>query len=304
MTIAARTGEAAKPKARWGTSLSRRRARTAYLFLAPVLAFFALLFFYPLGLELYKSLYTGPHTDRYAGGGNYARAVSDPVTLDSFQVTVIFAAGVVVVSIVLGLLFAETLNRRLPGRTIFRGILLIPYLTSVVIIGLLWRNILDPEVGILNRLLMAVDLPQQGWLNTHPLGVLVGVTVWQMTGYTTVLFLAGLQGIPHVYYEAAKIDGASTWTRFFRITLPLLAPTTLFVSVIGVISSLQAFAQPYIITHGGPGGATNLYVFRVYQVAFSFRDIGYSAAMSFLLMCVIFIVTVVQFRVGRREVRY
>ncbi|MGH3327857.1 MAG: carbohydrate ABC transporter permease [Streptomycetales bacterium] len=276
----------------------------AYLFLAPTLVFFGLLFFYPLGLELWSSLLSGPRVDVFVGAGNYTRALTDPATLHSFVVTLIFGAGVVCFSLGLGLLFAMILHRRLPGRLLFRGILLVPYLTSIVIIGLLWRNILDPSVGILNRLLLALDLPTQQWLTTHALAVLVGITVWQMAGYTTVLFLAGLQGIPEIYYEAARVDGASAWTQFTRITLPLIAPTTLFVSVIGVIHSLQAFAQPYIITDGGPGVATELFVFRVFDVAFTFRDIGYASALSFLFMCVIMALTLIQFRAGRREVRY
>lgn len=281
--------------------LAGRRARTAYLFLAPALLFFAVLFFYPLANELLTSLYTGAQAESFSGLGNYARAFTDPQARHSFLVTVEYAVGVLVLSIVLGVALATALNQGLRGRVVMRGVLLVPYLTSMAIVGLLWRNILDPEVGVLNRLLLAVGLPTQGWLNTHPLATLVALAAWQQVGYTTLLFLAGMQGIPETYYEAARVDGAGPWRRFTSITLPLLTPTTLFVSVIGVISALQEFTLPYIVTGGGPGDATDLFVFRTYNTAFKFRDFGYASALSYLLLVVILVLSVVQLRVGRRR---
>lgn len=281
--------------------LARRRARTAYLFLAPALVFFALLFFYPLGNELVTSLYTGSQADRFTGLGNYTRAFTDPAARHAFFVTVGYATGVLAISILLGLLLATVLNQGLRGRVVFRGVLLVPYLTSIAIVGLLWRNILDPQIGVLNRLLETLSLPTQNWLNTHPLGTIIAITAWQQVGYVTLLFLAGMQGIPETYYEAARVDGAGPWQRFRRITVPLLTPTTLFVSVIGVIASLQEFALPYIVTDGGPGNATDLYVFRVYRTAFYFRDFGYASALSYLLLVVILLLSVFQLWVGRRR---
>lgn len=280
--------------------LARRRALTAYLFIAPALVFFAALFFYPLGSEFVTSLRTGAKSDTFVGLRNYSRAFQDPEARHAFFVTLQYAAGVLVVSILFGLLLATILNQRLRGRIVFRGVLLVPYLTSIAITGLLWRNILDPQVGILNRLLIELGLPQQTWLNTHPLATIVTITAWQETGYITLLFLAGMQGIPEVYYEAARMDGATAWQRFRYVTVPSLAPTTLFVSVIGVISSLQQFALPYIVTKGGPGNATDLYVFRMFQTAFTFRDFGYASALSYLLLTVILLFSVIQLRAGRR----
>ncbi|MFI7613750.1 carbohydrate ABC transporter permease [Nonomuraea terrae] len=286
-------------------TLSGRYARTAYLFLLPAILFFALMFYLPIGNVVATSLRTGPQADQWAGFGNYAQALADPAVAHSFLVTLAFSVAEVVGSIVLGLVLALALNQPLRGRVAFRVLLLVPYLTSVAIVGLLWRNILDPELGILNRMLMAAGLPGQQWLNTAPLLTIAAVTLWQSVGYTMVLFLAGLQGIPETYYEAAKIDGADAWRRFWRITLPLLAPTTLFVSVMAVISGLQAFGQAYIITNGGPGDATDLLVFHIFNVAFRTRDFGYSSAQSVLLLIVIVAFTVIQLRAGRRgEVTY
>lgn len=279
--------------------LARRRALTAYLFLTPALAFFAILYFYPLIAEAISSLYTGPAVDEFVGTGNYARAIQDPVVQNSFWVTIRYAAGVLVLSVVLGLLMAVILNQRIRGRIAFRVILLVPYLTTIAVVGVLWRNLLDPQIGIVNRMLLALGLPEQAWLTTHPLLTVTLIAVWQETGYIMVLFLAGLQGIPDMYYEAAKVDGASPIQRFRTITLPLLAPTTLFVSIVAVISSLQQFALPYIVTGGGPADATDLFVLRTFNTAFSHRDFGYASALAFIMLVLILIISIVQLRIGR-----
>lgn len=281
--------------------MKRRQARAALGFLAVPMAFFVLMFFYPLGNEFATSMFSGPRADVFNGLGNYTRALTDPEIQHAFLVTFVYGFGALIVSASLGLLLAVILNQKLPGRAVLRGILLVPYLTSIAIVGLLWRNILDPQIGILNRVLVALGLPQQSWLSTHPLATLIAIAVWQQIGYLTVLFLAGLQGIPEIYYEAAEVDGASVWRRFRHVTLPLLAPTTLFVSVIGVISALQEFALPYLVTKGGPADATDLFVFRVFQEAFSFRDFGYASALSYLLLIVILVLSIVQLKVGQRD---
>jgi multiple sugar transport system permease protein len=286
-------------------SMARRYALTAYLFLLPAFIFFAVMYYVPIGNIIANSFRSGPRADTFTGLDNYVRAFGDQAVQNSFVVTLLFGIGTTVGAIVVGLSLALLLDKPLRGRVVFRAALLVPYLTSVAIVGLLWRNILDPQLGILNRLLESLGLPTQAWLNTHPLATIIGVTLWMNVGYTMVLFLAGLQGIPDVYHEAATIDGAGPWHRFWRITLPLLAPTTLFVSVMSVITGLQAFAQAYIITGGGPANQTDLYVFHVFNVAFSARDFGYASALSFLLLLVIVAFTVVQLRVGRRgEVQY
>lgn len=279
--------------------IRRRQALTAWLFLTPAVLFFALLFFFPIGNQLLTGAY-GSDGVTFVGLGNFTRAFGDPEVLHSFLITLAYAAGTLIVGTAVGLGLAVILNQSLRGRTLFRSVLLIPYLTSVSIIGLLWRNILDPQVGILNRLLEAVGLPGQTWLSTHPLATIVGITVWSGAGYTMVLFLAGLQGIPGLYYEAARIDGAGPWRRFFAITLPLLAPTTLFVSIIGLISTLQQFALPYIVTGGGPGNATSLYAHRLFIVAFNDNDFGYASALSVLLLVVVLILSLAQLRIGDR----
>ena len=282
------------------TKPRRGERRVALLFLLPALVFFPLMFFYPIIAEFLTSLRGGPNAVNPVGSRNYHHAVTDPSVRHAFDVTLKYALGSLVCGIALGLLLAVILNQRIRARALLRGVLLVPYLTSISIVGLLWRNILDPQVGILNRLLTAVHLPQQEWLTTHPLATLVAITVWQQTGYMMVLFLAGLQGIPEMYYEAARVDGASPWRRFRAITLPMLAPTTAFVSIIGIISMMQQFALPYIVTNGGPGNSTDLYVFHVFQLSFQGGDLGYASALAFLMLIAVLVLAGAQTRLSKR----
>jgi multiple sugar transport system permease protein len=286
--------------------LASRQALVAYIFLFPAFVYFSIFFFLPIIIEFWTSLRKGQGSDTLVGLGNYIQAFNDQRVISSFLITLIFATSVTAFSMVLGLSLAIMLNQAIRGKVIFRTALLIPYMTSAVIVGLMWRNILDPMVGILNRILIAFNLPTQDWLSNYKaaLWALVGITVWQAMGYNMVLFLAGLQGIPLMYQEAAKIDGAGAWARFRHITIPLLAPTTLFVSIISVISSLQAFTQAFVITNGGPAEATRFYVFHVFNVAFSEGNFVYASALTFLMFLAILVLTFVQLRINRKGVEY
>lgn len=288
------------------TGIASRQARVAYIFLIPAIVYFSIFYFYPIGKELWMSFHTGPAADQWIGLENYNRAFDDSRVWHSFRVTALFAIGSTVGGIVIGLGLALLLDQRLPGRTLIRSIILFPYMISFVIVGLMWRNILDPYVGVLNSVLAELGVPLQYWLTDYnaALPAIVAITVWHGMGYNMVLFLAGLQGIPQEYYEAARVDGAMSWRLFRDITLPLLAPTTLFVTVISVITSLQAFAQPYIITQGGPADATRLFVYHVYQAGFGQLDFGYASALAFLMFVVILILTAIQLWLGRRTVEY
>ena len=281
--------------------MARRQRRTAYLFLTPAIAYFGIFFFWPIVEEFRLSFTKGFTTLTPVGIKNYTNILTDPVVRHAFTITVIYAFACLVISTVVGLLLALILNQEFRGRTLVRTMILTPYMTSIAIIGLMWRNILDPTTGVLNAILNTVGLPEQHWLTTAPLATLVFITVWQESGYVMLLFLAGLQGLDEQVYEAARIDGASVWRRFWSITLPLLAPTTLFVMLVGMISSLQQFGLPYIVTNGGPGNYTSLYVYQVYQETFTSGNLGYASAMSFVMLVVILAFSMVQIKVGQSK---
>lgn len=275
--------------------------RTAYLFLSPAILYFALFMFWPLYEEFLLSFTRGFTTLRPVGWENYTSLLYDPDVRNAFTITVIYATCSLVIGAVLGLILALILNQNFRGRTLARTMILTPYMTSIAIVGLMWRNILDPTTGILNSLLSTMGLPTQQWLSTAPLATLVGITVWQESGYFMLLFLAGLQGLDPQVYEAARIDGAGPWRRFWSLTLPLLAPTTLFVGLVGMISTLQQFGLPYLVTNGGPGTATSLYVYQVYRETFQSGNLGYASAMSFLFLVVIMALSIVQIKAGQRK---
>jgi multiple sugar transport system permease protein len=290
-------------------TLSQRQALTAYIILIPAFIYFAVFFFYPIGVEFWASLrdgqpLIGPST--YVGLDNYQRALSDERTLNSLAVTFKFTIGTTAVTAALGMALALMLNQPLRGRILIRSVIFFPYMISTVIVALIWRNILDPYLGILNSILYHFSLPEQFWLTerSQALPTIIGLTVWQNMGYAMVLFLAGLQNIPSEYYEAARIDGANGYRLFRHVTLPLLAPTTLFVTVIGVISNLQAFIPAYIITRGGPSDATRLYGYHLFNVAFTELNFGYASAQAFLMFLIILALTVVQLGLAGRNVEY
>lgn len=289
-----------RSRGRWG-GMRARQARTAYLFLTPAVIYFVLFMFWPLIQEFQLSFTRGFTTLRPVGWKNYSSIIRDPEVQHAFRITLIYAASALILGACVGLLLALILNQKFRGRTLARTMILTPYMTSVAIVGLMWRNILDPTTGILNSVLSSLHLPTQHWLTTAPLATLVGITVWQEAGYFMLLFLAGLQGIDPQIYEAARLDGASPWKRFWSLTLPLLAPTTLFVGLVGMISTLQQFGLPYLVTNGGPGNATSLYVYQVYRETFQSGNLGYASAMSFAFLAVIMVLSLIQIWTGRRK---
>lgn len=289
------------PRRRRMGGMRRRQMRTAYLFLSPAILYFSLFMFWPLYEEFLLSFTRGFTTLRPVGWENYTSLLYDPDVRNAFTITVIYATCSLVIGAALGLILALMLNQNFRGRTLARTMILTPYMTSIAIVGLMWRNILDPTTGILNSFLSTMGLPTQQWLSTAPLATLVGITVWQETGYFMLLFLAGLQGLDPQVYEAARIDGAGPWRRFWSLTLPLLAPTTLFVGLVGMISTLQQFGLPYLVTNGGPGTATSLYVYQVYRETFQSGNLGYASAMSFLFLVVIMALSIVQIKAGQRK---
>ena len=289
--------------------LRRRETFAAYGFLLPNLLGFAVFTFLPVLAALLISftnwdLLTPP---AWAGLANYRSLVADPLFRQVLKNTALYVLGTVPLQMVLALAVAVALNQRIPGQLFFRTAYFMPVVASTVAVALVWRWIFNNDFGLLNSFLYMIGIQNPpNWLGSTrwALVSVIIMSVWQQVGYSMVLFLAGLQGVPQQLYEAAKIDGAGPWARFLSITLPMLSATTFFVLVIGVINSFQVFDQAFIMTQGGPANATNTIVYNIYQNAFQFFKMGYAAAMAWVLFAIIFVVTLVQFRLQGRWVNY
>lgn len=232
----------------------------------------------------------------WVGVDNYVAALADPAVLGALRNTLAFILGYLPSVVVLGLGLALLLNRPIRGRVAFRAIYFVPVVTSWVAVSLIWKWLLNPQFGLVNYGLSLVGIAGPGWL-FDPNWAMAGIvltSVWKDIGFITVIYLAGLQDIPDHLYEAAALDGATAWQRFLSITWPMLMPTTFFVTTISLISSFQVFDQVYVMTGGGPAGATSTMVELIYKNAFSYYQMGYASTISWLLFALIFAVTVVQ----------
>lgn len=237
-----------------------------------------------------------PELKRFVGWENFARLVGDPGTRNSFVVTGLFAGGLLALVVPLALALALLLNTRLPARALIRTIVLLPTITSAVVVATMWTLILHPTSGLLNGMLAQIGIGPFDYLTSQhqALPSLILMTLWQQVGFAAMIFLAGLQRIPPDLIDAARIDGASRLQRTLLITLPLLGRTTMLVVVMMTVFSLQTFAPAYLMTSGGPQGSTNFLVHHIYVTAFSFQSPGFASAISLGLLVVAFIVSLVQ----------
>lgn len=233
---------------------------------------------------------------KWVGASNYVAVLRDPVVQQALRNTLVFICGYLPSVVAIGLGLALLLNRKLKGRTVFRAIYFVPVVTSWVAVSLIWKWLLNPQYGLINFGLSLIGIKGPGWLfdpNWAMAGVIL-TTIWKDIGFVTVIYLAGLQEIPENLTEAANLDGATPWQRFRTVTWPMLAPTTFFVTTISLISSFQVFDQVWIMTQGGPAGATSTMVELIYKNAFSYSKMGYASAISWVLFVFIFVLTLVQ----------
>jgi ABC-type sugar transport system permease subunit len=237
----------------------------------------------------------------FVGVANYGELMRDDRFWNALRVTAVYTVGSVPVQIVLALAVALALHRQLRAVTWFRAAFFFPVISSLAVMAIVWSFLLDRDVGWVSPWLAKLGLPRVDWLQstTWALPAVVVVGIWKNLGFSMVILLAGLQGIPDVYYEAAAIDGAGRWARFRHITLPGLRQTLLFVTVIAVIASLQAFDQVYVMTRGGPLFATETLVTYMYHQGFDLFRMGYAAAIAWILFLVIMVGSVAQLRLFR-----
>lgn len=276
---------------------------TGYAFLLPDLVGLLVFVIFPILYAFYISLnhWNALSPMRWAGLGNYSRLFTDWQFWDSLRITAIYTVSYVPILFAVSLGLALLVTQRLPAMTFFRTLFFIPVVLSLVVSSLMWKYIFDERAGLLNYLLGFIGIDRQPWLGSVELALpaIIIVSVWIQMGYFMVIFIAGLQDIPRIYYDAAKIDGANFWQSFWHITLPLLKPTSLFVVVISLIGSFQVFDQIWVMTQGGPAGATRVTVVYIYQQAFQALNLGYGSAMAFALFLVILVVSLIQFRLLR-----
>jgi multiple sugar transport system permease protein len=286
----------------------RARDRWGLLFVAPAVAFFAVFFLYPLGQAFYLSLtsYNLLSEPKFIGLGNYSDLLHDPVFLRSLRTTAIYVAATAIPVCVFALALALVLQR--PGRIngAIAAAFFLPVVISDVVVAIVWKLMLG-QFGPINEGLAAAGVHPAGWISDPGLipWSLVAITVWQWTGWTMVIFLAGLRTIPRNVYDAARVDGANSWQMFRDITLPLLRPTLFFVIAISIITGAQSFGYQYVIGNGsgGPDEATNVVALHIYRTAFGDLDAGHAAAMSIVLLGLLLAALAVQIRVYPGELR-
>jgi multiple sugar transport system permease protein len=288
----------------------RRDDLAAYLFLAPYLVLFLVFVIAPIVLGLWISLHSWNFTlptKPFVGLDNYKDlltpgSVSFDPFWDSMKATALFTLLSVPLLLAVPLAVALIMNLKFRGRTLVRAIFFTPYVLGVAVIGLLWRFLLDTNIGAVNYLLGLVGLPNDiAWLGSLPAAwvALVGVTVWWTLGFNAVIFLAGLQDIPGELYEAAKLDGASSWQSFRNVTLPGLRPVTIFVLMITIIASANMFGQSFVMTEGAPGDQTRTAIYYIAQQGLRDFQMGEAAAASWILTLFLMALSILVFRLSR-----
>jgi multiple sugar transport system permease protein len=242
---------------------------------------------------------------RFVGLANLSRLFSDSLLRQSLKVTLTYTLVSVPLSLILSFTLALLINQKLRGMSIFRTIYYLPTVVPAVANAVLWAWILNTDFGLLNALLHYVGLPKVPWLQDPDwaLPAFILISLWNLGG-AMIIFLAGLQGIPEVFYEAAKIDGAGRWAQLRNITIPLMSPVLFFNLVIGIINSFQVFTIGLLVTNGGPQNATLFYVLYQYRVGFRQLEMGYAAALSWLLFLIVMILTVFVFKTVGNRVYY
>lgn len=244
---------------------------------------------------------------KWVGFSNFTTMFTDEIFIKVMKNTVLFVVVTVPARMALALLVAVALNQKLRGTLVFRTAFFMPVISSTVAIALVWQWIFNADFGPLNNILFALGMNNTpNWLTStkYAMPALIIVSIWQGIGFNMVIFLAGLQGIPEQLYEAAHIDGANRWKQFWKITLPMLSPTTFFVLVMTTIGSFQVFDLAMIMTEGGPANATNTLVYHIYRNAFQFFHMGYAAALAWVLFIIVFAITLFQFRKQDTWVNY
>lgn len=283
--------------------------RVGFLYLLPSIILFAVFLFYPMIRTIYLSFFLTDQNGNAAvnvGVENYSYLLTSPAFLNSMKATGLFVLYTVPVGIILALFFALLANEKLKGIGFFRTMYSSTMGISVAASSVIWLFLFHPSVGVFNRILLVLDLPQIQWL-LDPEWALISIaisTIWMNTGFSFLILLGGLQNIDEHLYESSRIDGAGYFYRLRRITIPMLSPTLFFIITISLINAFQTFGQIDILTKGGPSQSTNLIVYSIYREAFINYQFGTASAQAVILFVIILVVTLLQFKLVERKVHY
>jgi len=282
---------------------------TGYAFIGLWLFGFLAFSLFPLGFSLVISFFRWGLLDTpvFVGLRNYVQMFTlDLMFKKSLEVTLVYAFASVPLSLVLSMALALLLNAKIKGQSVFRTLFYLPSLITGVAISVVWMWMLQPDFGIFNYLLGRIGIEGPDWLGSArwALPSMIMMAVWNGSGTQVVIYLAGLQNVPPELHEAASIDGASKWRRFWRITLPMLTPTIFFNLIMGIIGAFRTFTQAYVMTRGGPQYSTMFYAYYLWQTAFRDMKMGYSAGLSWILFLIIAFFTVLVFKTSGKWVYY
>ncbi|MGA2977783.1 MAG: sugar ABC transporter permease [Spirochaetia bacterium] len=291
-------------------TIRKNRWHYAYLFILPILVVFGLFRIYPSIETLVYSFFDinlVAKTLKPVGVKNFLFLVHDATFIKAVKNTLIFTLYIVTCSTAIGLVLASLFTSRMRGAAVFKAVYFAPFITSTVAAAVVWTFLYNPRFGLFNSILEIFGLPTRSWISSSKdaLGSIIIFSIWKTVGYNMIIFIAGLQNIPDSFYEAGIIDGAGGIRRFFSISLPLVAPTAIFVVMYNTILALKVFDQVFVLTAGGPADATTVVVLQIYKQAFENYRFGYAASMAFVLFVIIITITVLQYRLSRRwEVTY
>ncbi|SFE11982.1 multiple sugar transport system permease protein [Paenibacillus algorifonticola] len=290
-------------------TLKSKEMWMGYLFILPIVAGYLIFLFGPIVYAFVMSFTNWSlfGNKAYIGLDNYIYAMrDDPVFWDTVVNTVYFSAGLVPLNIVLSLLLAMLLKRKIWGIGLFRTAIFTPVVVSLVVWGIVWKFIFSTDGGLVNLLIRTFGGTEIPWLfsETWTMPTVIVVSALKGVGMNMVIFLAALHDVPKDYYEASKIDGASRWETFKSITLPMITPAVFMVTIITVIGSLKVFGQIYVMTGGGPGTSTYVMVFYIFKQAFRSYEFGYASALAFILFSIILVLTLIQWKLRKRWVHY
>lgn len=292
-------------KNKW--KIQARTDLTGYLFITPNVVIFMLFMILPVLFSFFISFTDWDYAQgfdaiQFIGTENYEELIHDEWFIAAFWNTIKFVVGTVPLSIILGLIIAVIIERQVKGKPLARLLLFLPYLSNIVAVSTVWIMMYSP-FGPITEFLKAIGINEPpNWLGSYDWALpgIIIMSIWLVLGYCVMIYSAAIQALPDDVYEAAMVDGATGIQSFLKITIPMLRPTTFFLVVTSIIGSFKVFGQINIMTNGGPGTSTNVLVYYIYKSAFSFFKMGYASAVSWVLFALIFIVTLIQWKMQKK----